>query len=314
MYKMKHNRPPNIGIFCPSTNAHGLGPASIERGVLNMEQSGFEASFDRQIFDPSQDVLRLAGSGLERAMRLSDQVDDKSIDGLMSFWGGLNTSSMLDHVDGDRIIDSEKPVIGYSDATSLLLSLYAQGSEQVYHGPAFVSFTKSEYDPYNGVSLQTALSGEAFSYKHPRRGITAPQKSPSVLHNGFAAGKAVAGNLDTLLSISATKHAPEYDGAILFVEDAEYVDSRRFYRHMTQLEQSGITKKIAALCIGSFATRSAVDQLTLESIVKDTVPSSTPVITNLAFGHSDPVFTIPIGRQTSVEFEQSSYQINFTAK
>ena len=83
---------------------------------------------------------------------------------------------------------------------------------------------------------------------------------------------------------------------------------------MTHLEQSGIANKIAALCIGKFAVQSNIDQQTLNEIINITVGGDKPVISNLAFGHTDPLFTIPIGADTTIELSHDDFALKFTSK
>lgn len=301
----------NIGIFCPSDTSANLEPPFVERGIANLQLAGYEPLFSEGV-GPTTADLRLAGTEQQRAAWLHEMLDDTNIHGVMSFWGGFNTASMLGRLDLDGVVSGDKPVIGYSDSTSLLLALYSRGFEHSYYGPAFISFAKVQYEAYTGDSLNAALSGSDYSYRHPRTERTLA--TPLVMHPGSALGRAIAGNLDTLLSLNATAYAPDYEDVVLFIEDAEYVNSRRFYRHMTQLEQSGITQKVAALCIGAFTASSGIEQAALDEIVSLTVPSSTPVISNLAFGHGDPVFTIPIGRNVALDFDMDHYDIVFSGK
>lgn len=79
------------------------------------------------------------------------------------------------------------------------------------------------------------------------------------------------------------------------------------------LPQSGIAQSVAAICIGAFTPSSGVAQATLEEIISLTVPPTTPVVTNLAFGHGDPLFTVPIGREATLDLEKDHCSLTFEA-
>jgi len=300
-----------VGIFCASGPVRDLDPSYVERGIVNLEELGYTTVFSEGVFN-EPNSLQLAGSASQRAQWLHNLLGDRTIGMAMSFWGGLNTASTLPYIDFEYIIDTNKPIIGYSDTTSLLLSAYSKGFNQAYYGPAFISFGKGEYSTYTGLSLKEALQDNIAHYSHPDTQIECDE--PYILQEGHANGPAIAGNLDTILSLTGTEFEPDYEGSILFIEEDESVDSRLFYRHMTHLEQSGIANKIAALCIGKFAVQSSIDQQTLNEIINITVGGDKPVISNLAFGHTDPLFTIPIGADTTIELSHDDFVLKFTSK
>lgn len=54
----------------------------------------------------------------------------------MSTIGGMNSNSILPYIDYDAFLKNPKIMIGYSDATALLLAIYAKTGIPTFYGPA----------------------------------------------------------------------------------------------------------------------------------------------------------------------------------
>ena len=65
----------------------------------------------------------------------------------MSTIGGMNSNSLLPYIDYDAFLNNPKIMIGYSDATALLLGIYVKTGIPTFYGPALVpSF--GEFEPF----------------------------------------------------------------------------------------------------------------------------------------------------------------------
>ena len=65
----------------------------------------------------------------------------------MSTIGGTNSNAILPYIDYEAFKKDPKIVIGYSDATAVLLALYAKTGIPTFYGPALVpSF--GEFGPF----------------------------------------------------------------------------------------------------------------------------------------------------------------------
>lgn len=53
----------------------------------------------------------------------------------MSTIGGMNSNSILPYIDYDAFLNNPKIMIGYSDATALLLGIYAKTGIPTFYGP-----------------------------------------------------------------------------------------------------------------------------------------------------------------------------------
>lgn len=63
-------------------------------------------------------------------------IRDKSVSALISTIGGANSSSMIPYLDFDEIRAHPKVICGYSDVTSLHLSILAYSGLSTFYGPA----------------------------------------------------------------------------------------------------------------------------------------------------------------------------------
>ena len=125
----------------------------------------------------------------------------------------------------------------------------------------------------------------------------------SVYRKGRAKGIAIGGNTGTLLLLAGTEFWPNLSGKILFLEEDESENPKTVERLFTHLRQIGAFRKLAGLVVGRFPSVvgfKANDSF--EMILDDAlVGYDFPVITGADFGHTDPLFTIPIGINCEID-------------
>ncbi len=130
-----------------------------------------------------------------------------------------------------------------------------------FYGPAFVTFCQPELSALRRKTFDPILLEG--SKQHPRRcpaeswaedrwflkdelGPREWKKNPGweVLREGHAKGRAVGGNLSTLMLLAGTEYWPDMNGAILFLEDDETSSPEIFDRDITHLKQMGALDRI----------------------------------------------------------------------
>ena len=79
------------------------------------------------------------GNDSERADELNALINDREVRCIMSTIGGSNSNSILPYLDYDALKADPKIIIGYSDVTAILLSIYAKTGLKTFYGPAFVA-------------------------------------------------------------------------------------------------------------------------------------------------------------------------------
>lgn len=132
-----------IGIFSPSSPATVSASKRFERAKAFLEEKNFhivEGSLTGK-----SDYYR-SGSPQKRAEELNELLRNPSVDIIMSTIGGTNSNSMLPYIDYEAFQRNPKIIIGYSDASAILLALYAKTGISTFYGPALVpSF--GEFEP-----------------------------------------------------------------------------------------------------------------------------------------------------------------------
>jgi muramoyltetrapeptide carboxypeptidase len=68
---------------------------------------------------------------------------------------------------------------------------------------------------------------------------------------GRAQGRLLGGNLSLVVSNLGTRFSPDYDGAILVLEDV-HEEFHRIDRMFTQLRNAGVLDRISGLVLGLF--------------------------------------------------------------
>ncbi|OGC57626.1 hypothetical protein A3H26_02840 [candidate division WWE3 bacterium RIFCSPLOWO2_12_FULL_36_10] len=128
---------------------------------------------------------------------------------------------------------------------------------------------------------------------------------------GKAKGQIVASNLQTLLVLAGTKYFPELNNKILFLEEDESANTQMVHRFFTQLSQITDLNKLRGICIGRFMSQTGFSEkdseiAIYEDLFKDV---NIPILYNLDFGHSDPLFTIPLGGEAVIDTSQNLLKI-----
>ena len=109
----------------PGSRVAVVAPASrfkreeFDAGIAELRALGFLPEWDESVFDAGVPGY-LAGSPEARARAIRTALFDPSIDGIIGVRGGYGSGQILPLLDVDEVRRSRKPVIGYSDLTTLL--------------------------------------------------------------------------------------------------------------------------------------------------------------------------------------------------
>jgi muramoyltetrapeptide carboxypeptidase len=242
----------------------------------------------------------LAGDDPSRLADLNQALRDPAIDAVWCLRGGYGVTRILDQLDMEAFAGRPKPVIGYSDITALLLSLHRHTGVVTFHGP----MSRAPLTPFSRTHFERVL----FERDPPGRlarlpapaGVLAPRWPRIVpIRGGRAEGPLVGGNLTILLALAGTRHFPDLDGAILFLEDIGE-DLYRVDRLLGQLRMLGALDSLAGVIVGQFSDmkRGAGDGGALafdEVLATYLEPLNIPAAYGFPIGHVDDMWTMPIG-------------------
>jgi len=244
----------------------------------------------------------LAGSDEDRAADLHKMFINPNIDGILCIRGGYGSNRILDLIDFEVIKNNPKPFIGFSDITSLHLAIFKNTGLITFHGPV----GKSQWNNFTVNSWNSVLHlAEAPSYTIPE-----DQTDAFVIKSGSAEGTLLGGNLTVLTSLLGSNYLPDFDGAILFLEDIGE-DIYRIDRMLSQLKLNGILNKINGFVFGKCTDCSeSSNSLTLKQVLDDYIlPLNIPAFYGAMISHEEQNLTIPVGLPASIDADLKTINI-----
>jgi muramoyltetrapeptide carboxypeptidase len=283
----------------------------LDRGIDLCRALGYEPApgthaLDRHGYLAGDDEARLAD--INAALR------DPAIDAIWCLRGGYGVTRILDGVDMEAFAARPRPVIGYSDITALLLALHRRTGVITFHGPMsrapLTSFSRSHFER---VLAEAAVPGRLGRLPAPA-GVLVP-RSPRILTicGGTAEGPLVGGNLSLLLALAGTRHFPDLDGVLLFIEDVGE-DLYRVDRLFAQLRMLGVLERLAGVIVGQFTDmqRGAGDggALAFDEVLQTYFGAlGIPVAAGFPIGHVDDQWTMPIGVRARLDGSAGEVEI-----
>jgi muramoyltetrapeptide carboxypeptidase len=278
-----------IGIFTPSSYIEG-GEESLKEGIDLLHSFGFKTYIHPQT---SAKYHQSAGTNAEKIKALHDLLKDENIKAIFAARGGQRAMHILPHIDTDLVKQHPKPVIGFSDVTSLLNYLYPLSGSVNWHAPVL----KTLHDDETAQYLKRALCGEALSYTWQTEDIS---------KTGSATGHLIGGNLSVLQALIGTPYSPDFQNAILVLEDVgeEYSGLDRALCH---LKYTGLLNQLNGIIFGTFSEMQDTGQpfgFSFADIIQEhTADLNIPIAANAPFGHTKVNYPLPIGHQFVFQVE-----------
>jgi len=281
-----------IGIAAP---AFAVDPEALEVGERQLREAGFTTVRRADLTDCSG---YLAGDDDRRIRELADLVDDDGVDAIFCARGGYGCHRIVAALDPLRVRAAAKPLIGFSDITTLLLWQRESAGLVGFHAPMLQR--KEGMLPEELDSLLRVLGGEA-----------APVLSGEPHRGGRGEGPLIGGSLTLLAASLGTPWEVDTRGAILLFEDVSekpYVLDRLLH----QLRAAGKLEGVAGVGVGHLLdcvdpkreTPSAED-VVLEALA----PLAVPIVLGLPFGHGRPNLTWPFGVRGALDGERGRLEI-----
>jgi muramoyltetrapeptide carboxypeptidase len=224
----------------------------------------------------------LAGTDRHRRQQLVDALKDPDCRGILCARGGYGAARLLEEFSWKGF--EPKWLVGFSDITSLLLSLSQQGISGV-HGPLLTTIAVEPewslqrlFDWVEGRSLP-ALTGIGWGH-------------------GVAQGFLLPMNLTVATHLLGTPMQPDFTNVILAIEDVGEAPYR-IDRMLTQWRLAGHFDQIQGIAIGRFSQcdpPTGIPSFTIEDVLHDRLADlNLPIISRLPFGHDSPNAALPVG-------------------
>ncbi len=287
-----------LGLVAPASPIYE--DSVFDRMLENLEGLGFSLKLGKHVRDRRG---YLAGTDRDRAADLMRMFKDPDVDAIMCIRGGWGCNRILPLLDYDVIRSNPKPLIGFSDITSLHMAIQKKSGLVTFHGPV----GKSDWNPYTIQSFsQVLIQGEPGTYSVPE----SQQHKAFVIQKGAAEGVMLGGNLSVLVSMLGSDYVPSFEGAILFLEDVGE-DPYRVDRMLTQLKLNGILDEITGFIFGQCTNCTAgANSLSLQQVLEDHIkPLGIPAFYGAMISHEEKNATIPVGLPSRLTADDLSFRI-----
>ena len=242
----------------------------------------------------------LAGTDAERLRDLNVALQDDRIDGIWCVRGGYGAMRILADVDYDAMRCRPKALVGYSDITALHAAFAVRSGIVTFHGPT----ARGQLTDFSRDSLVRALV--------ERRDPCGDAAGARTLREGRAEGRLVGGNLALLAALAGTPFAPDYQDAILVVEDVGE-PTYRIDRMLRQLALSGALAQVAGIAFGQFTDGSDPSNAAspgLDAVLREAAEiAGVPAVAGIPVGHIDDQWTVPLGARAELDADRCSLHV-----
>ena len=257
-----------IGIAAP---AGPVDPPRLAAGEKLLREAGFRIARRADLLDRCG---YLAGDDERRAAELRELWADDAVDAILCARGGYGCHRIMSRLDAARARKAAKPLVGYSDVTTLLLWQRRRcGGLVGFHG-AMLERDEPDTDSFD--ALLAALSGSL-----------PPSLQGTPVIAGRAEGPLVGGSLRLVVASLKTPWEIDTTGAVLLLEDV----NEKPYSIDRMLEQLRAAKKLEGLVgVGIGALVDCEDANNPEPCAADVIenvvrPLGIPLVRDLPFGH-----------------------------
>ncbi len=275
----------------------------FESALANLTARGYRPKTYRDFCTPHG---FFSGTDEARVAELEAAFRDPETTMVLAVRGGYGCGRILDRIDFSLLTERPKIVCGYSDLTALHAAIQRRCGLVSFHGPNLVAGLGA------GEAENAAETEASFAMFSGQNGceLMAPfQSRLQTLHTGVATGRLIGGNLAVLVSLLATPDEPDYDGAILVLEDTGEAPYR-VDRLLTQLRASGRLGKIAGAVLGYFSDYDEDDRPTADEVLAEFfVPLGVPVIAGAPFGHEHPNLPLPMGAEVRLDADSPGLEL-----
>jgi muramoyltetrapeptide carboxypeptidase len=293
-----------IGIAAP---AGPIDEARLVAGVAMLEAAGFKTL-------RRDDVCArrgyLAGDDARRAAELMQLVEDPRVEAIVCARGGFGSQRILARLDARRVRAAAKPLVGFSDVTTLHLWLRRRAGLASFHGPMLER--GGGLEAHELAALVAALTGE---------GRLPVALAGEAGFGGSAEGRLVGGNLTLLAASLGTPWEIDTRGAILLFEEVHEAPYR-IDRLLGQLGAAGKLARLAGVGVGGLvgceaeprgidpALHGAVAGPSAREVVEEALrPLGVPVAFGLPFGHGRPNLVWPLGVRARLDGRRATLHI-----
>jgi len=291
-----------VGLATPASNVPE--DEDLLAAMDFVRSLGFEAKAAPNLRSRKQ---YLAGTDQQRASDLNTLFADSDVDAIFCVRGGYGSGRLLRDLDYDMIARNPKILMGYSDITAILNAIHLRTGLLTFHGP-IAGDNMSDYtlEQYRRVLLEPASTqqiGEPPEFQ-TRPGVVDRTNRLTPIVSGSAEGRLIGGNLSLLVTLMGTPYEPDFEGAILFMED---VDEPPYSvdRMLTHLWLTGKLERVAGIVFGKFSDDDySGNTLSMEQVLRERCePLGIPTLRGVMIGHIEDKTVVPVGARARLDVD-----------
>ena len=228
-----------VGLAAPSSPVE---EKKVSKGVEILQEAGFSVEWSSDIFSRKG---YLAGNDDRRAGEINSFIRRKDVQAIFIARGGYGISRILDRIDFQSLVDNPKPIIGFSDSSSLISHVSTSLGIFSIHGTMAAT----------GAMMSKGDSHRELIFRILKDELTYPFR----LFRGFKwdmGGSSIAwqvcgGCLSVIYSLLGTGFFPHTEGKILFLEEVS-AQAYRIDRMLNQLRIAGAIHTARPVLAGRF--------------------------------------------------------------
>ena len=282
-----------VGIATP---AGPIDRDRLEAGEQMLRSMGFEPVHRA---DVTARHGYLAGDDVRRAAELNALIDDPDVEAILCARGGYGSCRIVPQLDAERVRRARKPLVGYSDITTLLLWQRRQAGLMGIHGPML-----ERQDPLSPAELNAYV-----------RSLTGTGPLHSLigqpLCGGWAEGRLTGGSLTLVVASLGTPWEVDTHEAILVLEDVTE-PPYRIDRMLQQLLAAGKLSGLAGVGLGAFerCDDERYPERDLVTLFREVFePLGVPVVFDLPIGHGEVNLAWPHGGRAALDAERGEVEL-----
>jgi muramoyltetrapeptide carboxypeptidase LdcA involved in peptidoglycan recycling len=303
----------------------GFTEKDIQFATERLEALGLKVSFGRHVYECN---AHLTASPEHRLEDFHDALENPAVKAILAGSGGVGAIQMLQGLDYEKIKTQPKSVCGYSDVAYLNNAILARAGLMTYYGPNFTSFMMRQGAEYTLAHFRNCLFGSAPLELQPAREWSddpwhkdqenrtfQPNDGFWPIQPGKAQGTIVGGSYWCLNMLKSSPYFPRLDEAVLFLEHPAEGKATLMSLDsgLRALSFEPGFRKVRGLVLGRFARGGGVTRENLTELIREIdALQHMPVLANCDFGHTTPVFTVPIGGRCELDVREGAGTIRLT--
>jgi muramoyltetrapeptide carboxypeptidase len=246
----------------------------------------------------------LGGRDTERLTDLHDAFNDPQVKVIFPIRGGYGSSRLLPMLDFELIKNNPKAFVGYSDNTSLIVSMNQFSGLVTFYGPnALSDWTPYTEENWRKVLMENTPPG-LFNPPSPRRSLD-EQPGFVTIKSGKVRGSLMGGNLSLLIQTLGTEWEIDTRGKILFFEDVNE-SAYKIDRMLTHLWLARKLQDAAGFAIGHITkVKQFGESVDVVDVIRDRFePLGKPCYVGLTTGHISNILTLPVGIEVELDADK----------